>query len=160
MKPARISLLLFSVFLSCGPRSVGTTSRAQIVQFVHAQLTAWTRAVNNRSLDTLELLYRREPDVTILWPDGRRTRGWNAAQAKWQSWAGQMSQLNFVIRDISVEAVTGNTGLATFRTLTDAVTDGQRTVTPGWAMQVWTHDPADGRWKIHAEQRADSAARD
>src|SRR5688572_24105981 len=70
----------------CQPTDVSITNRAQIVQSVYAQLTVWTRAMNNRSVDTLARLYRQEPNLTALWPDGERTRGWSGWAAKWQRW--------------------------------------------------------------------------
>ena len=147
------ALLLLAA--GCEPATVGVTNRAKIVQSVHAQLTVWTRAVNNRSLDTLALLYRREPNLIALWPDGERTRGWNEWTAKWKRGDAGLAQLNYVVEGAVVEAVTGDAGIATFRTSTDAVSAGQRTTVRGRVMQVWTRDPADGRWKIHAEYRGD-----
>ena len=152
---AGAALLVSAALAACQPTTVGTTNRAKIVQSVYAQLTVWTRAVNNRSLDTLALLYRQEPNLTIVWPDGERTRGWNEYAAKWKRWDGELSQLNYVVDEAVVDAISGDAGIATFRTSTDAVRAGQRSLVRGRVMQVWTRDPADGRWKVHAEHRAD-----
>ena len=127
--------------------------RAQIVQSVAGQLYRWVRAVNNRSLDTLNALYLRSPDLPMVWLDGQRTRGWNEATAKWKRYFDGLSQLNYVMENPVIDVLDPNVAVVTFRTTVDAV-GRERERHYGRGTQVWMKDPADDRWKIRAEHQS------
>jgi ketosteroid isomerase-like protein len=156
-----LPLLVASAIAACGPPgTVAVTDRADISQRVHGQLGVWTRAVNNRSLDTLALLYRNSPDVSVVWPDGEKTRGAKDIAARWSRWAGSLSQLNFVSQNAVVDIVDREVAIATFFTVTDAVAGTARSREAGRATQVWALDRTDGRWRIVAEHRSAIPARE
>jgi ketosteroid isomerase-like protein len=145
---------LFALAFACQPGSVAITDRALIVQAVQGRLAVWTRAVNNRSLDTLSMLYGHTREVTALWPDGAETRGWNETSARWKEWVESLTQLNFVTYNAQVDVIDRRVAVAIFRTSTDVLTGRERLREAGRATQVWVLDASDGRWKIQLEHRS------
>jgi ketosteroid isomerase-like protein len=151
----RAWLTLFSLLLACGGTgTVAITDRAQIVEAVTGRLTLWSRAVNNRSLDTLALVYAHSRDLAITWPEGDQTRGWNDISKRLKAWADSLTQLNFVMRDPQVDVIDHEVAVATFRTSTDVVIGGERIKHSGPITQVWVRDPADNKWRISVEHRS------
>ena len=146
--------LVLALLLGCAPGTVAITDRADYTQKVQGQLFLWTRAINNRSLDTLAMLYVHTRDLEAVWPDGERTKGWTDAAAKWKRWSEPLSQLNFVVPDPQVDIIDHQVAIATFRSSTDVVVRGERLQEFDRVTQVWIKDPADDRWRIRAEHRS------
>jgi hypothetical protein len=143
------------MLMGCGGTgTVAITDRAQIVEAVTGRLGVWARAVNNRSLDTLDLLYAHTPDLTIAWPEGDRTRGWKETSARWKKWADSLAQLNFVMQASQVDVIDQRVAVASFRASSDMVVGAERMKQSGPVTQVWVLDPVDNRWKIRAEHRS------
>src|SRR5687767_10276499 len=94
-----LPLLLALGVSACESRGVAITDRAQITQAVQGQLNLWTRAFNNRSLDTLALLYVQSRDVIVVWPEGAPTHGWNDTARRLKEWADALTQFNFLIQN-------------------------------------------------------------
>ena len=147
-------LFLALLLVGCGPGTVAITDRADYTQKVQGQLGLWTRAINNRSLDTLAMLYVHTRDLETVWPDGEQTLGWTDAAAKWKRWTEPLSQLNFVAQDPQVDIIDQQVAIATFRSSTDVVQGGERRQEFHRVTQVWVRDPADGTWRIRAEHRS------
>jgi ketosteroid isomerase-like protein len=154
--PLRPLAWFLAVSLSaCGaPQTVAITDRAQIVEAVSGRLGLWARAVNNRSLDTLDLLYAHTRDLAVAWPEGDQTRGWIETSARWKRWAESLTQLNFLIQSTQVDVLDREVAVATFRFSSDIVVGDQRTRQFGPVTQVWARDRADDKWKIRFEHRS------
>ena len=153
--PTLLALLVLSVAAGCGPsRTVGIAERAQFEQAVAGQLVVWSRAVNNRSLDTLSMLYLQVRDLFIVWPDGERTLGWPRASSHFESWAAGPAQLNYVVAAPAVDILDRHVALVTFGSSITRLSGRERSTTTGRVMQIWVRDPRDGRWRIRAEQTA------
>ena len=151
----RNTLALSLLLAACGgSQTVAITDRAQIVEAVTGRLGVWARAVNNRSLDTLALLYAQTRDLTVAWPEGDQTRGWRETSTRWKTWADSLTQLNFVMQTTQVDVLDHEVAVATFRASSDMVAGGVRTRQYGPVTQVWVLDPVDGRWKIRFEHRS------
>ena len=142
------------VFAACsGPRTVGITNRAAISNRVSGQVAVWARARNNRSLDTLALLYEPRRDLRSVWPDGTILQGWTAVSARWKAWLDSASQLNVVVGNPEVEALAPQAAVSSFTATTDVVAGGARRRESQRVTQVWRLDE-EGRWRIAVEHRS------
>jgi ketosteroid isomerase-like protein len=128
--------------------------RAHAEQAVRGQVETWTLAVNNRSLDTLGLLYHNGPELSVVTADGRITRGWDEVSAGLGAWAASAPRFNFLVHDIAVDIVSREVAVSAFRTTLDIEIGGTRREIPGRGTLVWARD-ADGEpWRIRAEHQS------
>jgi ketosteroid isomerase-like protein len=123
-------------------------------ELVEARLNTWTRVINNKATDSLFALYHQGDSLRVMWPNGRRTIGWEATRQAWRDFYGQTDYMNFVVQSPTVEILSPTVAVATFRHSTDIVRGGRRQpVRPGYGTVIWKKD-ADGNWKIYISQVA------
>lgn len=151
MRNSRWMLIVaVTVVLACTPE-LSTRERVVIEATVEEQLNAWVKYMNNARRDSLFSMYHQVPALVVLWPEGKKTSGWEATEAEWQNFYSTTSFMNFVPQSPEIEILSPTAALATFRHSTDIVTQGRRQPTvAGSATVLWMRDPSDGMWKIRA----------
>lgn len=142
------------VVLAC-TQELSTRERVVEQQLVEARLTTWVRVMNNAAQDSLFGMYHHGPELVVLWPDGRRTEGWEATREAWRAFYADTDYMNFVVQRPTIEVVAPRVAISTFRHSTDIVVSRRRQpVRAGHGTLVWVKDPTDGLWKIRLSQIA------
>ena len=154
MVRSKLMLVLLCVTLAaCSPE---LTQRERMLeeQAVQEQLNTWVRVLNNAKLDSLDAMYYDAPEMRIMWPDGRRSRGPDEVAQAWRALYGGIQYMNFVMTDPVVEVLSPRVALTTFSHSTDIVRLSGRTVEAGHGTLIWMKDPDSGVWKIYLQQLA------
>jgi ketosteroid isomerase-like protein len=154
MRKLKILLAFGAIAAGCSPTGVGITDRAQITEAVAGRFNLWSRALTNRSLDTLSSLYQHTREVTLIGTDGVWSRGWSEISPRLEHWNAGLTGFNFVINNSDIDVLDRGVALVTFRSTIDAVSGGNRDHHPGRGTQIWQLDAADGLWKIRAEHQS------
>lgn len=151
----RRSVLLAGVtaaVLSGCAQEMSRSERSVQEQILRDRLTAWSRVLNNRDADSLAAFYHQVPDLTVAWPDGRRTRGWEEESAAQREFFRGVATMNFVVQDAAVEVLGFNAALTTFRYSADLfLTSTEREIFSGLGTLVWTRPEGSNTWAIHLE---------
>ncbi len=145
---------------ACQP-SMSRQERAVEEQVIRDQLTAWTRAFTNRQQDSLAMFYHQSPDLTVAWPDGKRSSGWEEEQQAQRAFFSQAGQVNLVLQDVRVEVFTPTLAQVTFRHTADLIVgdiNPQRRYFTGSGTMIWMKPDARGSWVIHTEQISETPA--
>lgn len=150
LRPTLLIGLSAVIVASCTQRM---TRQEQAVeeQLVRDRATAWVRAYNNRTLDSLAEFYLQGPELTVAWPDGRRTRGWEEESAAQREYLREVTTMNLVVQDLQIEVFSPVVALTTFRHSADAVRGTERDLFTGLGTLVWTKS-GTGSWVIRALQ--------
>src|SRR4051812_3263033 len=119
MKRLKILLIFGALAAGCSPTGVAITDRAQITEAVAGRFNVWSRAVTNRSLDTLSSLYQHTRDVVVIATDGIWSRGWSEVSPRLQQRNDRLTSLNFVINNSDIDVLDHDVVLVTFRTTID-----------------------------------------
>lgn len=147
--------LLVSVLvgaLACAPQ-MSTRERMLEQQAVDARLTTWVRVMNNASQDSLFAMYHQVPELQVMWPDGKRTTGWDETQQAWTDFYANTDYMNFVAQSPDVQILSPDVAVTSFHHSMDIVRQRQRLpVSAGYGVVVWVKDASDGLWKIHLSQ--------
>jgi hypothetical protein len=134
---------------ACTPRMT-PQERAVEEQLIQDRTNAWVRALNNRARDSLATFYLQTPSLTVAWPAGQRTSGWDEETAAQQEYFRGVTALNLVTQDLRVDVLAPNTALATFRHSTDEIRGTDRDLFSGNGTMVWVKPDPRGRWVIRA----------
>ncbi len=148
-----ILILACSSALACSPPNVSLREQGLIQQAVEGQLNSWVRAINNREIDSVLTFYRHSPELTVVWADGQVLHGWNEHETVLNERFGSIERINFVKQNVTVEILSGDFAIATFRHSLDIVNTGGVRQSPasGSVTILWARDSGDNSWKIHTQ---------
>ena len=127
--------------------------RAKATQVVSGRLADWARTFSNRDLDSLGRYYDQGRDLSVAWPDGHRTFGWREESAAERAFLAGASQLNFAIRDVTVDVIAQTVAVATFSASLDRAVGARRTLCIGPGTSVWVLEEGPD-WRIRTLQTA------
>jgi ketosteroid isomerase-like protein len=150
MKRSNVVLVLLCAAMVACAQEMTQREEALVRQVVRDRATAWVKAMNNAQLDSIATFYLQTPDLMVLWPDGRRTEGWDSTRAAIRQFYGGINYMNFVVSEPVVQVLSPEAALSAFRHSTDIVQrNGQRLpVQAGQGTILWLKDPRDNLWKI------------
>jgi ketosteroid isomerase-like protein len=159
MKRSNVVLVLACAALIACAQGMTQREEALARQVVRDQVSAWVRAMNNARKDSIATFYHQVPGLRVLWADGRRTDGWEAAEEKIRTFYAGINYMNFVATEVEVQVLSPQAALALFSHSIDIVQrNGQRLpVQSGQASLLWVKDQQDNRWKISMSHVATSA---
>jgi len=141
-----------AVVLSGCAQEMSRSDRAVQEQILRDRLTVWSRVLNNRDADSLAAFYHQVPELTVAWPDGRRTRGWTEEEAAQREFLRGVATMNVVVQDVGVQVLGSRAALTTFRYSADLIlTSTEREIFTGLGTIFWTRPEGSGPWVIHAE---------
>lgn len=127
--------------------------RAVQEQILRDRVSGWSRALNNRDADSLATYYHQDEALTVAWPDGRRTRGWEEEAEAIRGMFRTVARMNLVVQDLEIDVLAPNVALATFRHSADIIlTTTDRDIFTGQGTLVWTKVGEEDVWRIRAEQ--------
>jgi len=144
------------VLLACTQSDLSRREALLDQQVVTERVTTWQRTMNNARIDSLLTFYHQEPNLKVLWADGRRTEGWEATEQAIRDLYGSIQYMNFVISELEVQVLARGIAQATFRHSTDVVgRDNRRLpVASGHGLLIWMKDRDERVWKIHTADLA------
>lgn len=143
---------LAAMMLAGCAREMTRSQRAVQEQVLQDRLEDWSRVLNNRDADSLAAFYHQDPGLTVVWPDGRRTRGYEEEAAAQEEFFRGIATLNFVVQDVVVQVLNHGAGVVTFRYSADVIdTNTARDIFSGFGTMFWTQVAETGEWVIHTE---------
>ncbi|MGD8726993.1 MAG: nuclear transport factor 2 family protein [Gemmatimonadales bacterium] len=150
MKRSKLVLVLACVTLVACAQEMTQREMLVVRQAVESRANAWVRTWNNADRDSLALFYHQAPELRVMWPDGGRTDGWEATEARLAEFYGGINYMNFGVTQLEVQVLSPESAITTFRHSTDIVQrNGQRQpLRNGQGMVLWILDPQDNHWKI------------
>lgn len=153
----RILLFGAAVLLTACGQDLTPQQRAVEEEAVNGRLQAWDRAMDNRWLDSLAAIYDHSASMSVAWPDGHRTRGWDQERLAENEFFSSISFMNLGVQDPVTVVLSPDVAVTTFHHSTDVIVSGVRQpVTSGQATFVWVRDPAEKlealHWKLHTAQ--------
>ena len=153
MRHSKLTLVLACAVLLACTDSLSLRELRVEEQAVEAQLSTWVRSINNREHDSVAAMYHQVPELTVVWPDGHISRGWEEEQLAQTELFNSIERINFVKQSPQIEILSPKVALTTFRHSWDVVHLGGRPDTPraGSVTVVWVKDTMDNMWKIHTE---------
>jgi hypothetical protein len=153
MKRSQFILVLTSVFLLACEPELTMRERAVEEQAVELQFNALVRLMNNARVDSILALYHESPGLRVMWSDGTRADGHEAAGQAMKDFYGKINYMNFVPQNPEFHVLNKDVALTTFRHSTDIVmAGGQRLpVSSGQGMVVWVKDHGDDMWKVETQ---------
>ncbi len=145
-----------AMMLACTQSDLTRREAMRDQQVVIERVNAWQRLMNNARVDSVLTFYHQEPELKVLWGDGRRTEGWEATEQAIRDFYGNIQYMNFVISELEVQVLARGIAQATFRHSTDVVgRDNRRLpVAAGHGLLIWMKDPDQNVWKIHTADLA------
>jgi ketosteroid isomerase-like protein len=150
---------LASVALAACAQKMTRQERAVEEQVVRDRLTAWDRVLNNKDLDSLAQFYLQSPEVTVAWPDGHRTNGWDEESQSLRDFFGKVASINLVMQDVKVYVLGPTVAITTFRHSADLILyTTEREIFSGLGTLVWVKPDSKSPWVIQAEQLSRSPA--
>ena len=150
-RPVLLAAVAMIVASGCA-QEMSRSDRAVQEQILQDRVTAWSRVLNNRDTDSLAAFYHQVPELSVAWPDGRRTRGWEEEQAAQQEFFRGILTLNLVVQDAVTEVLGFDAALTTFRYSADVILSStERDIFSGLGTLVWTKPDRSDTWVIHAE---------
>ena len=117
--------------------------------------------MNNRWIDSIAAAYDHSATMSVQWPDGKWTHGWDEERLQEKAFYESISFMNLGVQDPRIEILSPTVAVATFRHSTDIIVSGQRQpVTSGLATFVWIKDLTEPnramQWKLHTAEWANS----
>ena len=138
------------IALGCSNR-VTTQQRIVAEEAIRGRFQVWTRALNNRSLDTVDAMYLNDEDTYVIDPDGRRFDGWEGVQQGIREFYRSINYMNFVPQEPTVDVLAIDVTTTAFRHSTTIDRRTGRIVSAGNGLLVWAKDPSDGLWRIRSQ---------
>ncbi len=138
------------IALGCSNR-VTTQQRIVAEEAIRGRFQVWTRALNNRSLDTVDAMYLNDEDTYVIDPDGRRFDGWEGVQQGTREFYRSINYMNFVPQEPIVDVLAIDVTTTAFRHSTTIDRRTGRIVSAGNGLLVWAKDPSDGLWRIRSQ---------
>jgi len=142
--------LMGVIALGCSNR-VTRQQRIVAEEAVRGRFQVWTRALNNRSLDTVAAMYLNDENIYVIDPGGQRFDGWEGVQQGIRDFYGSINYMNFVPQDPTIDVIAIDVTTTAFRHSTTIDRPGGRLVTAGHGLLVWAKDPSDGLWRIRSQ---------
>ncbi len=137
---------------ACGPKDLTRQERAVEEQMLRDRMTGWSRAVNNRDVDSLAGYYYQGPELTVAWMEGNRTRGWEEQETALREFYQRVGMMNLVVQDPVHEVLTRNFALTTFRYSGDVVMrTTERDVFSGQGTLLWYKPGSERTWRIYVQ---------
>lgn len=153
-----MKLFQFILVLGCGcllacQQELTMRERAVDEQRVGERFNSFVRLMNNAKVDSLLTFYHDSPNLTVMWPDGRRAEGYDAAEQAWKDLYRSINYMNFVPQNPRFEVLGKDVALTTFRHSTDVVMIGgdRLPVSSGQGAIVWVRDHNRNEWQVHAQ---------
>ena len=150
IKRAVLLSLTGVIALGCSNR-VTTQQRIVAEEAVRGRFQVWTRALNNRSLDTVAAMYLNDENIYVIDPGGLRFDGWEQVQQGIRDFYRSINYMNFVPQDPTIDVIATDVTTTAFRHSTTIDRPGGRLVIAGHGLLVWAKDPSDGLWRIRSE---------
>ena len=142
------SAALAVILAACG--GTDPVNDPPLVAEVQARFEAWVTAWNARQPAGLEPFYLHKPHLTVAWPNGERTRGWDEEAALQRRLLPTVSVMNLDPQAPTIVLVRRDLALVTFAFSLDMLAGGTRQIGPGQGMMLWQKE---GRaWVIWAAQ--------
>jgi len=117
---------------------------------VQARFQAWVRAWNAARPEGLDPFYLHKSHLSVAWPNGDRTLGWEQEAALQRRILPTVTAMNLDVQQPAVVLVRRNLALVTFPFTLDMSAGGTRQIGPGQGMMLWQRE---GRaWVIYAAQ--------
>jgi ketosteroid isomerase-like protein len=145
------------VLAACAPKMT-PQERAVEEQLVRDRTTGWVRALNNRAADSLATYYLQTADLTVVWPGGQRTYGWEEEATAQREFLRGLTGLNLGPQDVRVEVMGQTAALVTFRHSTDEIRGTDRDIFSGDGTLVWVKPDSRSPWVIRAQHLSRSPA--
>lgn len=142
--------LMGVIALGCSNR-VTRQQRIVAEEAVRGRFQVWTRALNNRSLDTVAAMYLNDENIYVIDPGGQRFDGWEGVQQGIRDFYGSINYMNFVPQDPTIDVIAIDVTTTAFRHSTTIDRPRGRLVTAGHGLLVWAKDPSDGLWRIRSQ---------
>lgn len=117
---------------------------------VQARFQSWVRAWNAARPDGLDPFYLHKSHLSVAWPNGERTRGWDEEAALQRRTLPTVTAMNLDAQRPAVVLVRRNLALITFSFTLDMLAGGTRQIGPGQGMMLWQKE--GGSWVIYAAQ--------
>jgi ketosteroid isomerase-like protein len=153
MRWSRLSVFVASVaVLGCAPRGITPQQRAVEEQFVGDRMNEWTTALNNREIENLTALYHNVPALSVIWPSGQRSIGFEAQEQAVQNMYNQAQYMNFVTQSPETDILSEEWAVTSYRYSLDVrYFDTRRELWSGFGTLLWAKDATDQLWKIHLQ---------
>ena len=153
MKRLHCILMVGCVCLLACQQELTMRERAVEEQRVEERFNAFVRSMNNARVDSVLSFYHESPSLRIMWADGTRAEGYEAAEQAWKDFYGGINYMNFVPQNPEFEVLDKDVALTTFRHSTDLVLAGgdRLPVSSGQGAIVWVKDHRADEWKVHAQ---------
>ena len=153
MRLASFSIAICAMTLvGCQQSSRLTPSQRNIeTNQVTDRFNEFIKHVNNNEIDDAMAVYDQSEDLTLVFTDGRRAFGPDAA-ASLRDFMGTLNFINLVPQNPDFDVLDANTAVVTFRFSVGAIlNDTSRDPFAGQGTLVWIKDPTDDVWKIHTQ---------
>jgi hypothetical protein len=141
-------VILAVTLAACGGSDPATDP--PVAAEVQARFQAWVRAWNAARPEGLEPFYLHKGHLSVAWPNGERSRGWEEEAAMQRRILPTVTAMNLDARQPAVVLVRGNLALVTFPFTMDMLAGGTRQIGPGQGMMLWQKE--GGTWVIYAAQ--------
>ncbi len=153
MRWSKLSVFVASVaVLGCTAPRLTPRQRAVEEQFVGDRMNEWTTALNNREIETLTALYQNEPGLSVIWPSGQRSLGYEDQQRAVQDMYNMAQYMNFVTQSPETEILSADWAVTTYRYSLDVrYFDTRRELWSGFGTLLWNKDATDGLWRIRLQ---------
>jgi len=153
MRAISIAAIVILLVTGCSGDEISPRQLFLAQSSVSVQFENWVRAINNKTMDSLAVLYHQVPELRVIDTDGSIARGWEEQRERLTTFLDSVVRLNFVAEGLEIEVLNKELVLTTFRHSLDSEgADGERTSTlSGRGTMVWIKDEADGVWKIHMQ---------
>lgn len=140
---------------ACQPRTMTRQEIAAQEQAVQGKVNAWATAFANQQRDSLATFYSQTAALTMAWPDGERTMGWDEEAAKQMQFFNEARQVNFVLQDPRTRILSPTTAVTTFRHSMDIIigdVNPERHYFPGQGTLLWARADDQSPWVIQVGQ--------
>ena len=151
MRRNLLLLALAGVSLSACTRELTPRDKLVQAEIVKDRVTQWSKALNNKSLDTLFSMYRHVPELMVTTPIGLLNEGWEAEEQSLRNLYRTIDFMNFVVQSPKITILSKDVAVVVFGHSTTLITGGSRSISAGRGTLVWVKDPDDGLWKIQYE---------
>jgi hypothetical protein len=152
MRRAKLAAAIFAG-LCGGLAACGGTdpiNDPSLMGVVSDRFKAWVQAWNTHTPAALEPFYLHAGHLTVTWPNGERTRGWDAEHQMQQTFLPSVTTMNLVPREPVIVLLGKDQALVSFAFSLDMGADGNRQIGPGQGLMLW--QDRGGAWRIVAAQ--------
>ena len=148
-----IAVSAAAALLACAGDELTIRQRLISEHDVTARYETWVRSMNNRDTDSLAALYHQVPELRVVWPDGRVSRGWEDVRTAQTAFFDGIERVNFVPQAREVAILSSTVAVTMLGYSLDVARFGGRRDEPasGIVTLIWVNDETDGLWKVHSQ---------